>query len=64
MTSALMGYISYRRTNSLSRRLYGCGVLFALSHYVFGYYVSPPALLNSPCSRYSLIVWQLPTNQS
>ncbi|PVH76597.1 hypothetical protein DL98DRAFT_592048 [Cadophora sp. DSE1049] len=38
MTSVLMGYLSYRRTDDLSRRLYGWGVLFALSHYAFGYY--------------------------
>ncbi|KAG4411752.1 hypothetical protein IFR04_015114 [Cadophora malorum] len=38
MTSALMGYFFYRRTVGLSRRLYGWGVLFTLSHYVFGYY--------------------------
>lgn len=53
MTSALMGYYFYRRTVGLSRRLYGWGVLFTLSHYVFGYYVSRILRHSSPSSRSS-----------
>ncbi|KAH6691222.1 hypothetical protein BKA61DRAFT_715312 [Leptodontidium sp. MPI-SDFR-AT-0119] len=37
MTSAIAGYLSHRCSGGLSRRLYGWGVIFALSHYAFGY---------------------------
>lgn len=44
MTSAIAGYLSHRCSGGLSRRLYGWGVIFALSHYAFGYIVrSPPS---------------------
>ncbi|KAL2060176.1 hypothetical protein VTL71DRAFT_9571 [Oculimacula yallundae] len=37
LTSSLFGYLSYRSSQNPSRRLYGWGVIFALSHYAFGY---------------------------